>query len=292
MPFACLNGYRMFYEVQGEGEAVVLIHGGFPSIDMHLRAPSIGAWTWETDFAAAYRFIAYDRRGCWRSARTESGYDLENQARDLVALLDHLEVDSVHVIGSSAGGPIAILFAAIYPERTRTLVLAGTAANLWPDEDPVTRIVKDQLDILDKRGAEAAWDNRPPGVVLSLDVLWEREEMKERGVLTEYEDRITQSLKQCTWKDLVHWYETQLRAIAAYLDRDLTDACARIAVPTRVVHGSNDREVPVSWGRDLAAKIPGAEFIMYPDESHGVVHRCSAVRKELIAFYQTNRNNP
>ena len=282
----------MFYEVHGEGEAAVFIHGGFPSMDMYLRAPSIGGWTWETDFATASRFIAYDRRGCWRSARTESGYDLENQARDLVAMLDHLEVDKTHVIGSSAGGPIAILFAAIYPERTRTLVLAGTAANLWPDVDPVTRIVKQQLEILDSQGAEAAWANRPPGVELSLDVLWEREEMKERGVLTEYEERIEQSLKKCGPRELALWYETQLRAIRAYLDRDLTEVCARITVPTRVVHGSKDREVPVSWGKDLAAKIPGAEFSVYPDESHGVVHRCSAVRKELISFFQQNRNNP
>lgn len=292
MPYACLNGCRMFYEVRGEGEAAVFIHGGFPSIDMHLRAPLIGPWTWEADFAAACRFIAYDRRGCWRSARTESGYGLEDQARDLVALLDHLEVDEAHVIGSSAGGPIAMLFAAINPERTRTLVLAGTAANLWPHEDPVTRIVKEQLETLDSQGAEAAWDNRPPGVELSLDVLWEREEMKVRGVLPEYEERIEGFAQQCTRKDLAHWYETQLRAIAAYLDRDLKDTCARIAVPTSVVHGSNDREVPVSWGRDLAAKIPGAEFIKYPDESHGVVHRCSVVRKELIAFFQKNRNTP
>ncbi|MCY3556875.1 MAG: alpha/beta hydrolase [Gemmatimonadetes bacterium] len=151
MPYACLNEYRMFYEVRGEGEAAVFIHGGFPSIDMHLRAPSIGAWTWETEFAAACRFIAYERRGCWRSARTESGYDLENQAEDLVALLNHLEVDAAHVIGSSAGGPIALLFAATYPERTRTLVLAGTGANLWPDEDPVTRIVKEQLEFSKNR---------------------------------------------------------------------------------------------------------------------------------------------
>lgn len=83
-------------------------------------------------------------------------------------------------------------------------------------------------------------------------------------------------------------YETQLQAIDAYLDRDLTEVCARIAVPTRVVHGSNDREVPVEWGRDLAAKIHESEFCMYPDESHGLVHRCSAVRKDLIAFFNQN----
>lgn len=292
MPYACLNGYRMFYDVQGEGEAVVFIHGGFPSIDMHLRAQSIGAWIWETDFAANYRFIGYDRRGCWRSSRTETGYGLENQARDLAALLDHLEVDEAHVIGSSAGGPIAILFSAIYPERTRTLVLAGTAANLWPDEDPVTRIVRKQLEILDNRGAAAAWNNRPPGVELSLDVLWEREEMKERGVLLGYEDRITRSLKKCSRRDLVLWYQTQLQAIDPYLDWDLTAECARISVPTLVVHGARDREVPTEWSRDLATKIRNATFRSYPEESHGVVHRCSAVRKDVIAFYQQNGTTP
>ncbi|MCY3556874.1 MAG: alpha/beta hydrolase [Gemmatimonadetes bacterium] len=115
--------------------------------------------------------------------------------------------------------------------------------------------------------------------------------MKERGVLPEYEERIARSVKQCTRKDLAHWYATQLRAISTYLDRYLTETCAQISVPTRVVHGANDREVPVAWGRDLASKIRGAEFIMYPDESHGVVHRCSAVRKELIAFFLQNRNS-
>ena len=286
MPYACLNGYRMFYDVQGEGEAVVFIHGGFPSIDMHLRAPSIGAWTWEMDFAAAFRFIEYDRRGCWRSARTETGYDLENQARDLAVLLDHLEADEAHVIGSSAGGPIAILFATMYPERTRTLVLAGTAANLWPEGDPVTRIVRDQLKILEKQGAAAAWNDRPAGVELSLDVLWEREEMKERGVLPEYEERIARFLKMCSQQDLVLWYDAQLRAIEAYLDRDLAEECARVTAPTLVIHGSNDREVPVDWGRDLAERIPGAIFRMYSNESHGLVHRCGAIRKELVAYFQ------
>ena len=132
----------------------------------------------------------------------------------------------------------------MYPERTRTLVLAGTAANLWPKEDPVTRIVKDQLKILEKQGAVAAWNDRPTGVELSLDVLWEREEMKERGVLPEYEERIARFLKKCSRQDLVRWYDAQLRAIEAYLDRDLAEECARVTAPTLVVHGSNDRECP------------------------------------------------
>ena len=287
MPYASLNGYRMFHDVLGEGEAVVFIHGGFPSIDMHLRAQSIGEWAWELDFTSDFRFVMYDRRGCWRSSCPESGYDLENQTRDLSRLLDHLEVEDANVIGSSAGGPIAILFATTCPERVKTLVLAGTAADLWPKEDPVTRIVQEQLQYLENQST-ADWKNRPEGVELSLDILWEREEMKERGVLAEYEDRIEKLLNKCSLPERVHWYSVQLRAIAAYLDRDVTAECARITAPTLVVHGTKDCEVPVEWGQDLATKIPGAAFRMYPGESHGLVHRCAGVREDLMAFFKQN----
>ena len=286
MPYATINGFRMFYDVRGDGEVIVFIHGGFPSLDMHLRADQSGGWGWEMDFTSEFRFVMSDRRGCWLSARPESGYDLENQARDLAELLDHLDIESVHVIGSSAGGPIAILFATMYPERVNTLVLAGTAAHLWPDDDPVTRIVKRQLEILYKQGAASAWKCRPEGVELSLDVLWEREEMEERGALAEYEERVKKLVANSSFQERIEWYGTQLRSIDAYLDRDLSVECGRIKAPTLVVHGARDREVPVDWGKDLATKIPGAEFRMYPEEPHSVVHRSARVRKDLMAFFR------
>ena len=276
----------MFYDVRGEGDVIVFVHGGFPSIDMHLRADATGAWGWEMDFASEFRYVMFDRRGCWLSSRPDSGYDLDNQARDVVELLDYLQVEKAHVIGSSAGGPIAILVAARYPTRVRTLALAGTAAHLWPDEDPVTLIVKGQLEILNREGAGAAWNNRPEGVELSLDVLWERDEMAERGTLVEYETRVKKLVAKSCVQDRVAWYETQLRAIGAYLDRDLTCECRRIAAPTLVVHGARDREVPVEWGEDLASKIPCAGFRVYPEEPHSVVHGSGRVREDLMAFFR------
>ncbi len=286
MPYTAINGFRMFYDVRGEGEVIVFVHGGFPSLDMHLRAEPGGGWGWELDFASEFRYVMYDRRGCWLSSRPESGYDLENQARDLAELLDHLEIESAHVIGSSAGGPIAILFATRYPERVETLVLAGTAAHLWPDDDPVTRIVKKLSEVLDKQGPTSAWENRPEGVELSLDVLWERDEMEERGTLEEYEERVKGLVEQSSFQDRVEWYGTQLKSIGAYLDRNLSVECGRVGAPTLVVHGARDREVPVDWGRDLAAKIPGAEFRVYPDEPHSVVHGSRSVREDLMAFFR------
>lgn len=286
MPYTSINGFRMFYDVRGDGEVIVFVHGGFPSLDMHLRADPNGAWGWEMDFTTEFRYVMYDRRGCWLSARPESGYDLENQAGDLAELLGRLEIESAHIIGSSAGGPIAILFAIHYPERVNSLVLAGTAAHLWPDGDPVTQVVKKQLKILDKQGSAAAWENRPNGVELSLDVLWERDEMEERGTLAEYEDRVEGLLARSSLQERIEWYGTQLKSIGPYLDRDLSVECGRIQAPTLVVHGARDREVPMDWGRDLASKIPGAGFRVYPCEPHSVVHGSRSVREDIIAFFK------
>lgn len=185
MPRARINGINLYYEDGGIGAPVVFIHGGFPSLAMKLQDVDEWAWTWERDFAARFHFIWYDRRGCYRSDSPADGYALENQARDLAALLDHLQLDSAHVIGSSAGGPIAIIFAALWPHRVRSLILAGTGLEFFPEEgDPISDIIRRQIELLDEAGVEVAFDARPPRVQTSFESLWRAEEEAARGRLT------------------------------------------------------------------------------------------------------------
>src|SRR5207247_455456 len=79
----------------------------------------------------------------------------------LRALLDLLGIGRAHLVASSAGGPIGIVFAASYPKRTRALVLAGTALALFPVGDPSSDIVREQIALLDAKGPEAAFAARP-----------------------------------------------------------------------------------------------------------------------------------
>ena len=300
MPYAFLNGFRLFFDVRGCGEVVAFIHGGFPSLDVHLRAlaldadlraQEVGDWDWEMDFVDRFRFLMYDRRGCWRSSRPDEGYEISNQALDLARLLDDLEIDAAHVIGSSAGGPIAVWFAATYPERTGALVLAGTGADLFPAEDTVTPILRSQLRVLETEGAEAAWKNRPEGVEISLDVLWEREEMKERGTLELYESGLRSQLETASRFpefERIEWHATQLRAMRAYVDADIKQRCGRVRAPTLVVHGDRDKIVPVAWGEELASMISGAKLRVYRDVSHGPVHRSEAVRQDVMKFLRAH----
>ena len=121
------NGARIYYEVEGSGEPIVLIHAGVANLRM-----------WDEQVPAlrdAYRVIRYDTRGY---GRTETdAVEFSNRA-DIAALLDHLGEESAHVVGLSRGGIIALDFAIERPERVRSLVAAagGIGGYESPDEAP------------------------------------------------------------------------------------------------------------------------------------------------------------
>ena len=91
MPFAQLNGFRMFYREGGVGDALVFIHGGIASLARTLKDHDEYGWgSLDMFFAAHFRYVNYDRRGCRLSSCPDQGYELTNQAEDLRALLDEV----------------------------------------------------------------------------------------------------------------------------------------------------------------------------------------------------------
>lgn len=119
------NGARIYYEAEGSGEPVVMVHAGVANLRM-----------WDDQVAAlrdSYRVIRYDTRGF---GRTETdAVEFSNRA-DIAALLDRLDAESAHVVGLSRGGSIALDFAIEYPDRVRSLVVAagGIGGYESPDE--------------------------------------------------------------------------------------------------------------------------------------------------------------
>lgn len=72
-------------------------------------------------FSDEYHLVCMDLRGQGESERASTGYDIETQCRDILAVLDHLEIENAHLIGNSLGGDFATFFAAKVPDRTRSL---------------------------------------------------------------------------------------------------------------------------------------------------------------------------
>ena len=287
MPFVSTNGCQLYYETAGNGTPVVYVHGGFASLDTVFQDLQPFDWNWEHDFASQFRFIAYDRRGCYRSSSPATGYDLPTQVSDLAALLDHLEVPSAHIIGSSAGGPISVLFATAHPQRTRSLVLVGTACDLFPLGEPGSDTVRHHLDILERAGAEAAFDQRPSAVEVTWGELWDEPEAQARGVLDDY--RVRQQAwrakaQQLPRAERVHYYATELRNMQAYMQVDVCAYAASVASPTYVIHGSNDQMVPVHDAEALARAVPAAQFDLIIDGPHSLMIRHIEARQRVMAF--------
>jgi pimeloyl-ACP methyl ester carboxylesterase len=290
MATAEVNGFWARYEERGQGEPVVFVHGGFASFGRTLLDPEEDEWEeWEYEFAGHFRFVTYDRRGCGRSSCPPEGYGIENQARDLAALLDRLGLASAHLVGSSAGGPIALAFAALYPQRARSMVLVGTGVDLFRSDESgsADAIVKSQIALLEERGPEVAFENRPAGIEVWLEPLWMAGEAEERGELEQFlarEERLATRAAQAPVAERIAYYAVELRNIQAYVDCDGRDFARNVKAPTLVVHGERDQAVPVDWGVELAQAIPDAELHVINGASHGLLWRSSQARHMIIDF--------
>ncbi len=115
--FADVNGARLYYEVAGSGEPVVLLHGF--AIDCRMWD---GQWD---EFAKRHQVIRYDMRGFGKSD-TPNGQSYSH-AGDLKAVLDHLGVSGASIVGLSMGGEAAVTFGITYPEETTALVLVDSS---------------------------------------------------------------------------------------------------------------------------------------------------------------------
>jgi len=120
--FAEVNGTRLYYEVAGSGEPVVLVH-----------AFTLDTRMWDDQFevlARDFRVIRYDARGFGKSAAPNPGEPYSN-AEDLAALLEQLDARRAHVVGLSMGGRFALDYAVTYPDGPRSLVVIDGVIGGW-----------------------------------------------------------------------------------------------------------------------------------------------------------------
>ena len=115
--YAPVNGLQMYYEVHGEGEPLVLIHGAYAPLSMW--GPILEG------LSQHHRVIAMDMQGHGRTGDIDRPIRYESLADDLAALMDHLGLDSADIVGYSMGAGVGLQFALRHPEKVRRQVLAS-----------------------------------------------------------------------------------------------------------------------------------------------------------------------
>ena len=264
MAFAQINGYRMHYEVFGAETAPVLalIHGGLGGGDGSRDTINRQA----AALSQEYRCVFYDRRACGESETADRGYDMANCARDLRELLTHLGIEKAHILGSSAGGPIAMQFALNYPDATESLILINTMSYSQEAQREVRRQelrrLKERIAAVGRQAAvEQAIADRFPQM---------------SGDDPERFARIAaENLERLDGIEATH---------QAYVDigDSLESRLNELKMPTLVVHGDADSRIPVECGRSVAGGIAGAELHVIAGAEHGLMTNEAAGETQRI----------
>src|SRR5438067_34870 len=126
--YAEVNGIKLYHEIYGQGEPLVLIHGGLTTID-EMQG-------WVQPLAEKRRVIAVEMQGHGRTADTDRPMSFATMGDDIAALLNHLKIPKAFVVGHSFGGAIAIRVAIQHPDKVRRLVVVSSphARSAWYPE--------------------------------------------------------------------------------------------------------------------------------------------------------------
>jgi 3-oxoadipate enol-lactonase len=257
---ATSQGARLHYEVAGEGDAVLLIMG--------LGMASTGWWRTVPVLAERFRVITFDNRGAGRSDSPRGPYTLAQLAADAVAILDAAEEERAHVYGLSLGGMIAQELALRHPARVHKLVLGATTPGGRRHELPDEAA----LGFFERRGRmpaeEGVWASVPYNYGYATRV--------------QHADRIGQdAVQRLRFPVSPEGYKAQLAAAWRF---DAVDRLAQLTTPALVLHGSEDRMIPVSNGRRLAEAIPDARLQILEGAGHLYMTDAPEADRDVLHF--------
>ncbi len=244
MPEVSVNGLKLYYEIEGEGEPVVLIPGF-----------SAGRWIWfkqTADLARNFRVVVFDPRGISASDKPEGPQTISLLADDVAHLLQTLGIESAHIVGASFGGFVAQEFALKYPAMTRKLVLCCTS---FGGPNHVAPAVETLQALASTKGLNSE-ERMRENLLLAFSPEYVRTEVEEI-------DRIVRLRAMNDVPE--HIYLSQLQAAMSF---NAEARIEEIRSPTLVLSGNADTIVPVQNSRNLAAKIPGAELRIVEGGSH------------------------
>ncbi|WP_316570755.1 alpha/beta hydrolase [Neobacillus sp. YIM B06451] len=266
MPKVKANGIEFYYEIHGEGPALVLLEGlGYAS------------WMWRRqveELSSHFKVVIFDNRGVGHTDKPEMEYSIQLFAEDTAEVLKALNIDKAHILGVSMGGFIAQEFAISYPEMVDKLILCCTSfggANSIP-------IPKETLEIM-LQGASK--DRTPEKARYAVSTAL------NEGTLNENQDILDFILQeQRNNSQPKHAYQRQLFAGASFNSENKVDT---IVAETLILAGRGDRVVPFENAQLLHEKIAHSRAFILDDAGHlFFMEKPKQTNKLIIDFLKDN----
>lgn len=220
MPTVKVNDINMYHRVCSEGEPLVILQEAGIEISSMYNVLKL--------FTENYQVIALDNRGAGRTYMPDGLYSIEMMAEDTIGLMDKIGIKNAHFLGISMGARIALVIAAKFPERVKSLIL-NVAAATFPD------VFKSILDV-------------------SLENVDLREKLLQKTGIVFIQKYPPNP-------------ESFLRQLKALADFDGRDYLGQIKAPTLILNGTKDHLVPMKLTEELAAGIKDSKLVLV-DEGH------------------------
>lgn len=271
-----LDEGRLFYEVVGTGDPIIVVHGG-PGLDHNYLRPGLDV------LAASHTLIYYDQRGTGRSVAPldEAHINLDAFVEDIDELRMALGYDQITVLGHSFGGLIAMAYARAHPDRTHALILMDSSepGHRFADEtarrQAAARTPEDSTDLAAAM-ADPGYAARDPEVMSRIYRIAFRGTMHVRDRV----DELHLDLLPATAKDGCD--VARLLGGSIGQDFDWWPTLGEITAPTLVLQGRWDVP-PQEMGRELAAAFPDGRFVAldsghlpYVEDPQGLAEAVSA----------------
>jgi 3-oxoadipate enol-lactonase len=233
MAYTKVNGVRFHYSLDGEPGAPAVVLSNSLGTNLAMWSPQF------PKLAQRFRVLSYDSRGHGQSEVTPGPYTIETLGRDVLGLLDALQIPTAHYCGLSVGGLIGQWLGIHASKRFQSLTLCNTAARIGSTDGWNTRIAA-----INESGIAPVAD--------SVVARWFTEDFAKRA------PTVVKGARQMLLHSSPRGY---VATCAALRDEDLREAISCIRLPTLVISGAHDAATPPADGRFVAEKIPGAQYL-------------------------------
>jgi pimeloyl-ACP methyl ester carboxylesterase len=260
---------KLYVKDYGKGKPVILIHGWPLSNEM---------WEYQIDFLVKnnYRVIAYDRRGFGKSSQPWDGYDYDTLSDDLSEIIEQLELENVTLVGFSMGGGEVVRYFSRYQGKgvAKAALISSIIPFLLKTEDnpegrpkekteaTAASIHEDRIGFLDNFGK----------IFFGVNII---NKPLSTPLLEYYRDLCSAASPRAT-----------LQCAESLNTTDFRDELHTIKVPTLIIHGTDDKNVPIEVSSEKTAKaIKNNTFIVYEGAPHGLFYtEKDKLNKDLLEF--------
>ena len=264
MPAVQANGIDIYYEVQGEGEPMVLIP--YLAADQACYAFQVA------EYAKHYTCFSVDLRGAGLSGKPDGVYTTELLAADIAAFMQAADVEQAHIFGLSLGAAIGMWLAARHPEKVKTLSLHSG----WTASDPFLRTVVESWQIIAQALASV-----PEMIIQGIFPWCFTPEMY--AARPEYVDALAEFVRGRP----VSPVDAFIRQSGAVLAHDATAALSSIQAPTLITFGRHDLVTSTRFAAPLSDGIANSELLVFEDCSHAPIYEnVEGFNTQTLAFLQ------